>query len=319
MNVLLTVVAFLMALTLIAYARLESFKFLWGTRIEFEKYMENSERQIANGLNECKYENTIAKHLDRSEGKEKRPKDPKAEGSPRINWKLFVNEKARLQDPNAYQVIRDLSERLIVNLYRGNNADFDRLYQANPHVLKDLFNQIVIATESKQKKVRITAPRDLSNLELGDKQSNFLMYLIFNELTPSRKSPESVKAEQEKIDEEDEEEEEDSDSVMQKQEDAREFCAPAGSVMLQNYITISSSNKIRVFLASPPVLLAIFDHPQIVHQVMEMRMALYKEVKQGKDKSVATAEFQQAFENAIPESFRPFINFAVTKSKPKSH
>lgn len=304
MNILITVLSFLMVLTLVTYARLETFRALSGTRIEFEKYMEKTERAVANALNENKYNTTISK-----KGGGSKPQN-KVEGSPRLSWYAFIHP-SKQSDPNLFATLKNLNIQLIQHLY-GKNKEFEEILQKSPQILHDLFDRIGPAAEAQESKIKVTKVSDLANIELGNPQLDHLLYLLFEGYTIPE-NPSQVQMEEEET----EERADESDIEDQLQQDAYDFRSASGHISLLDYITAQNTNKIRVFLAPPPVLYAIFGDVNTVNQIMASRVELYLEVMKGVDKQEASNMFKQNFQASALKDYAPLLNYDVTKVDPR--
>lgn len=309
MNILLTVVTFLMILILMTYARLDSFKSLWVTRLEFEKYMETNERAVANGLNEKKYDNTVAKPSAGGNPKQ----TIRAEGSPRLSWNLLINRDA-ITNQAAYRLIREMNAKLILTLFTGQKG-FDDILHDHPNIINELFDRIGHAVEA-QTKLKITKVSDLSNLELGDATLNHFLYLLFEGFTTSSDEQEKItrELEREKRDEDKTDETELNRQILR---DLGNFRSDKGHVSLLDFITADRTEKVRVFLASPLVLYSIFGDKNVVNSILSTRVELYKEVHAGGKGTEATKKFEEAYKNKVPDELHPFLNFAVTNVDPR--
>ena len=99
-------------------------------------------------------------------------------------------------------------------------------------------------------------------------------------------------------------------------EEATEYTSPLGYDSILNYISLRNTTKIRVYSASPELLTVIFGSRARAEDVIKMRMALYRSVKQGLSPSDASKQFQIAFQSTDSEDTNSMLNFKVTKTDP---
>ncbi len=95
---------------------------------------------------------------------------------------------------------------------------------------------------------------------------------------------------------------------------------------LNDYISaIRRDTCMSVYKAPKPILLALFQDPSIVEEVMAYRAQMHKKLTSKKDHSAEgevtpenlTNEFRSKFESKIPSGIEPrFIDFTVTKGAP---
>jgi hypothetical protein len=95
---------------------------------------------------------------------------------------------------------------------------------------------------------------------------------------------------------------------------------------LNNYISaIRRKTCMSVYKAPVPILLALFQDPSIVSEVLAYRTQVYKKLTSKKNEKseeeispeTLSTEFRSAFESKIPSGIDPqYIDFTVTKGKP---
>ena len=88
----------------------------------------------------------------------------------------------------------------------------------------------------------------------------------------------------------------------------------------KDFISLNPNLKIRVFLAPPTLLKAIYGDEHHVNKIIETRNELYAEVmkKEGKDPNLATKEFENTFKGRLT-SFdeETLLDYTVSKTDPR--
>jgi hypothetical protein len=117
-----------------------------------------------------------------------------------------------------------------------------------------------------------------------------------------------------------------SDNIEIKFEEGQTFIRPnflptEGYYPLMNFITLDHGNyKIRVFLASPQLLMAIFGSSTTVYDILQERYQLYRNVKAGMDPKEAEASFQSQFlSQALPYILPETLDFSISKTNPRNY
>ncbi|HEY4830962.1 MAG TPA: hypothetical protein VIH61_00140, partial [Waddliaceae bacterium] len=98
--------------------------------------------------------------------------------------------------------------------------------------------------------------------------------------------------------------------------------ANRGYPSLLDFITVKKKKLvIRVFLASQPLLMALFGNPGVVKQILESRIQLYRELKsEAKTAPQASEEFKNLFINKrLPNIPDAMLNFDVSGTNPANY
>lgn len=300
MQILLFVVTVLMLLSLLTYARLDSYLGFVLTRNQLENYMTVTEREFFNLRNIKWYDDTPATKKEADEAKGK-----KAAATSKVNIYALLNKEEKEGEFDLYNQTRYVIKRIVESLY--GNA---RFYKEISAKRQDFINEILDAMEAAAKKLpkeqAITTPKDLANLDLGDKQLNEAFYLILKGTKRDDSRCVAVK------------------KIKDKQEsnDIEETPVDDGYLSLLDFITIDKSRpKLRVFLAPKKVLLAITGNRELTSEILEMRNELFKQVDGGTVSAEdASKQFEQLFSNRISSIVtNAMLDYTVSKTNPKSY
>lgn len=317
MNILIVTMTILMLMTLMTYARWDSFRSLSAYRLEFERYMRDKERSYQNAKEVEWYETTIAK----PRGLNERDTQSKIAASPRISWYLLLHKEARLNQEQEFLALKELSKRLIFLLF-GHRKDFKEFQEKNPNLVDDLLNAIKEISDNSDTKIsnRVT---DLANLSLDHPDLDKFFYQILNGYRIKKKEIQRRSSDIE--DDEDQEDESDLEQqILTDQSDKNND--KKNSISLLNYITLNNTTKVRLYLASQPILEAIFGDSRIVNEIIEARVAFYQELRKYRNnaelpqkKAELSQQFRSQFENSVPPQFKEIVNFDVTKVDPTNY
>lgn len=320
MNILIYVITMLMLLSVLTYSKMDSFRTLIGFSAGFQHYMQVTERKQNNDINETLYDAIHVRkkpeEISQSMDSGKPPKKTVNKNSPRISWHLLLNQPARENNPEGYAKTRELLKQLFTSLYK-EQPFFKEFSEKRPNFLDQILDEVVMASEGLVGKNKITSSLGLSTLEFNDPE----LHYVFNQMMKGipaleRKNDESsqkliIQNREQDIDDE-------LDSEMAASEDS----SKAGYASIVGYTTVEGSNpKVRVFLASRPVLMAIYGDAQYVDKVIESRELLFKRVRQtGMNPVEATEQFQgEASGLGQAAAFASILDFSVTNTDPKSY
>ena len=167
MNVLLFVMSMLMILTLMTYARLDSYRLQSGLQGEFVRYMQELERAYLNKAEDDIYTNFIVNP------KKGDPKKGQTRSSGRINWTPLLYGKT--EDPQ-YSQIFELSKRLIQLLFTDNIAVQEMIVQ-RPFYFEEIFGELQRIVPSLQGQYKIKKIQDLGNVQIGDGLDTIFYYI----------------------------------------------------------------------------------------------------------------------------------------------
>jgi hypothetical protein len=294
MNILLFVMTFLMVLSLMSYARWQTYRSFSGFKAEFEHYMKETERGFYNARAKKWYEETPATKKEGSEN---------SHSSQAISRLTFYPILKREKD---YPLFVELAKRLMRLLY-GSQRFFKEAEEKDPNILDEILSQLTQIYQNLPKDKQITQASDLANLDLNNPELNDIFCKML------RGTPRSLETTQLPSQETTEEE-----TGSEAKEDGEEYTSDTGYYSLLDYISMKNKPKIRVYLASRELLLAIYGDPAAVESIIQERNALYKQVADGGVKPPeATKIFQAALEGK--SQFNAILDFGVTKTNPKQY
>lgn len=291
-----------MLLTLMTYARLDTFRSFTVMKVEFENYMKNYEREFPN-LRALKwYEETHITKKEVQEEKEKREQ----KATSRLSFYPFTKKKPTAKDKRSADQVVMIGKELIKVLYQDQKFYKD-LQETRPDFLNDLFQAIQKAIQELPDTQGISKPADLANLDLNDPELNEVFYKILK----GNKDETIEKRETEKVVQQD-----DLDA-----EDFESFDTNDGYLSLLDYINMSTKTKIKIYLASRPLLMALFGDTATVNEIISLRKALFKEIKAKRlDAKDASKIFEKNFANRLSLVLdTDFLDFSVSKTDPASY
>ena len=303
MNIILFVSALIMALSLLTYSKWEAYRNLHVVESQFKNYMEKTERSAINQAAERWYGTVIVQ----SRGA-RNQSQARTQANSRLSFKPFIDQVAQTTMQREFPQLQYLAKKLIHVLY--NKAPFYRqMAQENPAFVEQFLASLMVADAiPKEKKLKVA--KDLNTLHLLNPVLDDLLYKVLKGAPDPSQNPPAVPIFQA------EEDDEDPDAEL-----AEEYRSPVGYTSLLDYITLQPATKIRVFLASKPLLTAIFDDPQTVQQVLLERQRLYQGVASGalqvKD---ASTQFEAAFLGRADSNLNKMVlDFTVSKTNPKNY
>lgn len=308
MNVLIFVMTMLMLLSIMTYARLESYRSSQAFQIVFKHYMQEDETGYLNVKAKQTYKNI---NVSEKNGKP----SPKINASPRIGID-FLYDKTRESNSKQWEQTKVLLKNLMRTLYE-KHPFFKELEQKRPAFLDELLQAITktIDTLSPEKKPKTAA--DLANLKLSDPELDQLLYKMlhgafYKNILADQRSKDLKK--EEKVTEADFETSIDDDDLST---EVAEFKSPEGYYSLLDFIT-SSKSPIRVFLASKEVLESIFHDPGTVEAILEERENLYRQALAEGDIKALNETFKNQFQSKKdPKIDEESLNFSISKVNPK--
>lgn len=322
MNILLFVTSLLMLLSLMTYARIDSFRYFLGMEAQFEKYMTSIERNQTNAAAEQWYDTTRAT----------KPKDPnkpaktpapqnqqnQKKSSSRLSFRFFIDQKMRETNQAAFKQTAEWAKKLMLTLY-GNQEFFAEEFKKNPAFMDEILESLERATEGLfTGKIKLTKAAQLSNLNLDESVREAFYHMLKgcpnSELKKNQALLDEKKAENNITSPSDAEGDEgDADDTAN---EAQEY-SKDGYDSLLNYITLQNTPRIRVFLASRPLLAAIFGQVSTADAIIEARQGLYRAVIHGtltpKD---ATDQFADQLKNYTNNFDEAFLDFTVSRTNP---
>lgn len=296
----------LMLLVMMTYGRLESFRGFAYIQSEFRQYMEIHEREFINDAAIKQYKKTVPKSTD--------PKSNKGadqeinEARSLIMFNLFTNKQERDAHPMEFDQLSQITRNLINYLY-SDQPFFKKLEEKRPNFVLELLQALMRATEGLNEKEKIKKVGELSTIELDDFElDEAFTAMLKGSFDLHEKVPQS-------------------ENIELKFEEGRQVFRPnfqpsEGYYSLIDFITMDKSGnyKIRIFLASPQLLMAIFGNPSIVYDILQTRYDLYKAVKTGMEPKEAKKQFSDQFLNQrLPSILPEILDFGVSKTNPRNY
>ncbi len=295
MQILLFVLTVLMLLSLLTYARLDSYISFILTRNQFEKYMSKTEREFFNLRNIKWYNDTPATSKEENKG-------GGTSGTSKISLFPIINKEAKDKDFDLYSQVRYVFKSLIEELY-GNTRFYRDAANNRPSIVDDLLSALESKAQGLPKGQKLTDSKDLANLDLGDKQLDEFFYKVLK----GAKKEDSEKEAIDKIK---------NDTDVDHEPDTEE-----GYLSLLDFITLDPRSKLRVYLAPKRTLLAITKDPDLVTEILQQRIALFKQVDANLIKPEdASKQFEHQFSTRISSLVNQhLLDYTVTKTDPKTY
>lgn len=316
----------LMLLSLLTYARLETFRSSQVFEVLFEHYMQKMERGYPNKISEIVYDEIHIKkkpaapsqEAPPAKDKETKPEETKPaekpkDSRPRLSLAALF-DKTKKDSSVQSQQMGALLKTLMQTLY-GNQPFFKKLEQERPQFMDELIQAMVEAADMLPKEKKLKKASDLANLKLADETLDTLLYKILRggpyldvlENSEVKKEPPLIEEEKNDLG--------DSDGTT-----SEEFESPKGYFSLLDFVTLEPSSKVRVFLAPREVLTAIFQNPEVVDRIMAERRDLYRQARRGTDVNTLKEAFKNQFDNLRnPAVDSTLLDYSVSKTDPKKY
>lgn len=315
MNVLIFVVTMIMLLSVMTYARLESYRSSQAFQVIFKHYMQEDERGYINLQAKNTYDNIKVGTKKGNKGAKK------INASPRVGIGLLF-DSSRVSKDQEWTQTKILLKNLIRNLYSAQPF-YKKMEQENPSFIDDLIAAMTRAIDDLPKEKRPKKPSDLATLTLDDSRLDRMLYEILRGasymivVTDEQK----ILAEQKNtgVLKSNEPEGEASEDEEDAGEEDKEFKSPPGYFSLLDFVT-ARSKPVRVYLAPKEVLQAIFPGNEIVQSIMEERERLYKEAMNDGDTQQLSESFKEQFlKLKDPSIDDKALDFSVNKTNPKRY
>ncbi len=309
MNILTVVMVLLMVLSLMTYAKLETFR---STRILdqfFIYYMENEERGYINEHAVDEYK--VTPMTPKGKGKSAK----KAPALPRMSIALLLEKKASEEKPDQWKQFATLFKNLTDSLYH-DHPFYQEALAERPTAIDEILVLLSKKIDKLEQKPKHAA--DLANITLGDEGLDLLLYKMFlgAPYKDILKTPTANEGKDRGEADTDEDEE-----VLK--EEADEFNSPLGYYSLLDFVTLSKSEKVRIYLAPREMLTAIFHDPALVDEIIAQRQELYKLALDNKDQKALDAlsiSFQAQFDHRRdPAIDSARLDYTVNKTNPKEY
>lgn len=319
MNILLFVTSLLMILSLMTYARVDSFRYFLGLEAEFERYISTVERSYINSTALNWYINTHAPRQRVAVQKKEPPKKTKNQGasSSRLSFRIFIDPKMRQEKPDALKQTTEWAKRLMIALY-GKQDFFIETIQKNPGFMDQILESLERATEDLLLgKIKLTEAAQLSNLHLDPNITLVFYHMLKGCQIESNRGSNKSENEKKNILETSSASTSDGDEEDETDDDSSNEFDKAGYDSLLNFITLRNAINVRVFLASKPLLTAIFGQPEIADTIIEARQTFYRAVVNGSlTADEATDQFERMLKGYLNSNDENFLDFRVSRTNP---
>lgn len=311
MNVLLFATSMILLLATLTYARIETYRSLSILQGQFEHYMKQAERGAINAAAKNWYEHSVA---TRSPGKGPQQKGKKQALS-RLSFVVFIDSKKQAAYAQEYPQLAALAKKLMAILYKDQRF-YKEMEQKRPDFTSQLVSSLMIA-ESLPKEQKMTRASDLANLNLQDPELNHVFYnMLQGTLAPREKGDHQPASEPCPISDQAGDEEDETTEPGREEE----VKSPQGYYSLLDFITLQDAAKVRVYLASRPLLQAIFDDPATVQALVETRCHLYNLVVKGAmTADQASENLRSQFLSQSKGFDETILDFSVTKTNPRKY
>lgn len=291
MNVLTFVMCILMLLTLMTYGRLEMFRGFSFVQAQFKEYMEKTERNYLNEQAIKRYEDSPATTKEKTDQQQNK-KNP---ASALLSFNLFIDKEQRALHQADLEPHLSAAKSLMTFLY-GDQEFFKKAEENRPDFLNEILNALMESTNGLLPTVKLKKTEEIATIDLGDSELNE----IFTRMLKG-----SV------------------EEVVEESKTAEPSFKPErGYYSLLDFITIQSNKlKIRVFLASPQVLISLYGNLSTVRSIVDVRYRLFSALRnESTTAEAAAAEFKAVFQNQqLPSIPDTMLDFGVSKTNPRTY
>lgn len=283
MNLLIYVTALLLSLSALSYQSLSRFQSnadkekFWNRRLQVDSVCAYNER--------VREQYDEAKEKPEPKNNEKEEPGKTLEAFAKINFKFLINAKEENTSAEALLAFEEVAKRLIKILY-GEQTFYRNLLQKNPDLLDQLFPALRQAQSDMKNPIGVV--RNLMNLFLKDEDLRSLWYILCKKSALGPVANHAL-------------------DPTEKRTECTDTCF---TDFLGN-----KGSKIRVFLANPALLFALYDEESLVRQIMEKRNELYKQAKKMENVDpLLSQDFKTQFQGRSP--YDEILDFTVSKSDP---
>lgn len=295
MNILPFVMALLLALTILTTTKLHTLKTLMTIRAKYLLYMKEAE---SIEFSQCQREKYDAKH--KNDGSEEEQESSDKSGKTRIRAVRKLNLLALARGDksgkiDSYTTISIITKRLLNLLYK-DQPFYQKIQEKRPDFLNELLEKLKANGPDYQE--RLGSVTDLAQIDIHDAE---LSEVFAKMLEGAIISPELLQA---------------------NGEDKKSFRDVYPS--LKDFTTYDKGiETIRIFLAPPELLMAIFNDENTVDSIIKTRKDHFKELRKHNEddltlpRQVLSEKFKSAFESKLPpELDKSLFNFEVTATSP---
>ncbi len=209
-------------------------------------------------------------------GKEKDGDGTRVSASRKLNLHSFLYAQ---EDSIRSYTIDTILKNLLDILYQEQTF-YIELKEKRPYFVEELIQKLKNSL-NEDKKFNLDKPANLCNIELHDEELQYFLALILSGTQTQCGETEGIHSLEPLIE------------------------------------TKKTVDPIRIQLTSKEMLLAIYRNSQIVDEILAKREELQRKVKKDlSQKTTASQQFKDLYENLIPQGFDPsFFNFEITSTK----
>lgn len=290
MNLLIFVMALLMLMATITYSRLEHYLTTQVQSIEWQGRVRVGVRTLFNqDPLSCKT----------------KPKPPSSEdaltqttpkGYGKIPDKYFILPSYRSQHDENLLKAQELFKTLVRILY-SDQPFFKNLERDRPTFLDEMLNEITEVSSRAQKKPK--SFEDLMYEKWGDPDIKRAFSLMLQSTVSYRRPKPEILIRGEEM----------KDLEIEK-------TAPLGQLTLEDYFHDKTTDKIRIWLAQPELLLALYQNQELVDNLIKERKELYKAVSRDLTPASEASKLLEQNYGHNRSPYEALIDFTVTKTKP---
>lgn len=293
MNLLIFVMALLMLMASITYSSLNRFV---KSEVQAHEWQERIRAQARVKYNQSLYAQSKPKAKDETKASETKKEEKKKTeiGKGTLPGQFLLNPGFRQQHPEDFIKYGELFKAVVRQLY-FEQPFFKNLEKDRPQFLDEIMREIV---EISERGKPIASFNKLMFEKWSDPNLKRAFSLMLAE-SPSYRKPLKERIEKEH------EEEEKEESIVNRN----------GIVTLNDYFHFIYKDKIRLWLAPKPVLIALFRNTELVD-------ALIHDRKQNYSKLITGVYGRDELEKYLYETYggksayEPFIDYTVTKTRP---
>jgi hypothetical protein len=275
-------------LTIMTYTKLQSFLDHAGVRIEYERFMQKNERESINKLEERKYINSKLK----KDTENKDAKEEKERAEAKLSLRSILRAPPEDEKPEAKALretrngqITPLLARLMRELY-GKLPFYKDVEKTHPNLAEDIISEMIETISKSPCKLKFSNVNDLGNIPLKTPK----LREVFYKMLKGEEASWTYDEHGEKV-------------LVGK-------CYPP----LTNFVSVSDATKIRVWLAQPALIRAIFRYPD---EILSRRAELYRYVKDDTYTKEGATEDMLIFKSGTATDVDlNLLDFTASKTRP---
>jgi hypothetical protein len=315
MNVLIFVMTMLMLLSIMTYARLETYRSSQVFQVLFENYMEKDERGYINKVALKTYDDTKGSTKESTGSKEK------VKASPRISLSPLLKKVEKEKAPQEAASFTVLLKNLMTTLY-AEQPFYQKIMQERPSFQDEIIAALIKSASELPKGKGLKNAADIANLKLDDDKLQDVFYKMLKGAPYKDLNQTLVPDLTKEVPKEEVQSDDDASDEPSIGKEAEEYRSQQGYFSLLDFLTMQSWNKVRVYLAPREVLQAIYRNDAIVNDVINKRNELYHQASMSD--SEGAKSLSESFKNEFNNRQDPGIgddvlDYTVTKTNPKKY